>query len=338
MKKLKLVGAILAIMLATGGSAVETKNKSDSEKAQAQSNLIELEFAAIARKMAISDPQGVMSRWMQPGAYKKWQELTAEMFDGKNSPELSDFFTTSLVLLGPQNNDTGIVALYSPWQDAILILQTDNSDPVRKIEDFVFLPGSMLRDEQNHDKFAQSVFPTETPLSVALWKLYDSSVKKFESTFPLTAEPGLKPVRNFDAKAALKAIRKNSLARFGLLMKLLDENNTLPLAATMVFTKILRDSNQELASKQFQPGLSIELLESFYKLSPEIRKGLTLYFYLANDKQELFAFSHVDFTRLVVIIAQPKDDKSQPAFEFFDFNSSPELLNSWQKTIGENKK
>ena len=207
--------------------------------------------ALIVRSAAVGNPKVAFAQWFNPPAAKEFEELTSATFEGQRSYELSDFFNTSLILVGAQQPQRGITAFYSPWQDAILLVRTEGSGDARRGAEFLFLTGETFRGETFRDSM-EVVTPEKAPLSVNLWRVYSATVAKFNALFPEGGTPDLAGLRKaLDQRAEYRNIRLRSVARTLLAKKLMTEPYRKGLANCLIALRTLQRGDLKVLNKVF---------------------------------------------------------------------------------------
>ena len=203
-----LIAAALAALLST--SAAEPPEMSTAAKLGA------------TRVIASELPGKALKDWMTKGAYNRWLSVYGGMVaPDDSSPMVADFFGHALLLTGREDAQNGIYAFYNPLQDNILLVQTDNQDPVPRIEDFVFMTGTDFRGETLKDKeYPQAIAPVAGDFDAVLLKNIAAVARIFHAAFPAGEKgtPSLGKFRKFadsaDKVAANAALRLALWERF----------------------------------------------------------------------------------------------------------------------------
>ena len=148
------------------------------------------ERIAATRLIAAAQPGKALKDWMSVGAFARWRNIYGAMIrTDDSSAMMTDFFAQAILITGTQNSQSGIWALYNPLQDNVLIIQTDNTERVPRIEDFAFLTGADFRGEKTaKDERPQAIAPTKGDLDAVLLKNVAATAAVFHKTFPANAE------------------------------------------------------------------------------------------------------------------------------------------------------
>ncbi len=334
---LKLLYGTLLTLLAVslplmGEEAAKTPQPTPELTQQEKLVVTEIMTATIARELAITDPKKTMKNWMTSGAYAKWEKLTAPMFDGDNCPELSDFFSTSLIFVGLQNSETGIVAFYSPWSDTILLCKTDNTTKLQGVENFVFLPGSVFRkDKQAPDDCPQTIIPTKSSLSVALLDTYLRTKDVFLANFSTEKQIAANEFfRSPQEPENLDIIRRNIQTRGVLSLPLKESANLGNRKKLEQIVNALRTSNADEIRLKLKRNSDQKMLDAFLTTPAKLRQELQVFSFLQNKEKCLAALSHPNFTQFVVIISFAQNNTEDISFEFFIFNTAEEVIQAWK--------
>ena len=162
-------------------------------EAPAPAKAIKLTLAeriAATRLIATVQPGKALKDWMSAGAFARWRNLYGAMIrTDDSSAMMTDFFAQAILITGTQNSQSGIWALYNPLQDNVLLIQTDNTERVPRIEDFAFLTGTAFRGEKlAKDERPQAIAPTRGDLDAVLLKNVAKTAAVFHKAFPAKAE------------------------------------------------------------------------------------------------------------------------------------------------------
>jgi len=284
--------------------------------------------ALIVRSAAVGSPRTAFRKWFMPPAAAEFERLTADTFDGQRSYELSDFFNTSLILVGAQQPDRGITAFYSPWQDAILLVRTEGRGTDRRGAEFVFLTGETFRGEKFADSL-EPVTPKEAPLSVTLWRVYSATLAKFNSLFPEKGVPDLSGLtKDLDRAAEFRHIRLRSAARTLLAKKLMTEPYREGLANCLIALRALRRGEPEVLKKVFGARDEAGLAGMIEKIPQSVRKNIEPVYSLVSKDSALFGYLNPGAPRFIFIVGVDKTGRF--ALEWFDINESGALLKAWE--------
>lgn len=284
--------------------------------------------ALIVRSAAVGDPQEAFAKWLKPAAAKEFAGLTAATFEGRCSYELSDFFNTSLILVGAQQPQSGITAFYSPWQDAILLVRTEGCGDARRGAEFLFLTGETFRGEAFTDSL-EVVTPQKAPLSVNLWRVYSKTVEKFNTLFPEGGTPELSGFRKtLNQRAEFENIRLRSAARTLLAKKLMTEPYRQGLANCLIALRALQRGEPKVLNKVFGAQDTVGIVPLVEKIPPEIRKNIEPVYSLVSADSSLFGYINPGAPRFVFLASVDKEGKF--TLEWFDLEESARLYKAWE--------
>jgi len=310
----------LAAMLLSGFESVAQERK--HVKALSEEDKATVKVVAVIstlRKYAQVKPMNTFGRIMTPAAFKLWTETVTSLKPGIRSG-IVDFLNTSLILVPAQEVDSGISALYSPFLDVILLLQTDNVDDIPRIENFCFLTGSDFRGEKTDwETFPGSILPLKQPLMFELLDLTAKTEKKFNDM--MLKDKTFGKYLSL-AKTNFKYIERNMHARSQMAFALLQKENKTHFVRMALIQKMLQEGKlNAIKSNVNQSGK--RFVDAYASLQNEIKKGMKLCHTVIGKDHVLYAFCNKEFARFVVIVTVNKDDrKPQWSFEFFDINSA----------------
>lgn len=284
--------------------------------------------ALIVRSAAIGNPKTAFKEWFTPQAAAEFEKLTEATFEGKRSYEISDFFNTSLILIGAQKPDQGITAFYSPWQDAILLVRTKGSGTDRRGEEFLFLTGETFRGESFKDSM-EIVAPQKAPLSVNLWKVYSATLARFNTLFPENGTPDLSALaKNLNPAAEFQNIRLRSAARTLLAKKLASDAYRKGLANCLIALRTLQRGEPAVLKKVFGEQDTVGLVGILEKFPSGLLKNIEPVYSLVTDETALFGYLNPGAPRFIFIVSVDKAGKF--TLEWFDINESENLLKAWE--------
>lgn len=261
--------------------------------------------------------------WFKPVVLTRWNDLTKDMLVEEQNEELYDFFQGSYILLGQQNSNEGIAALYNPWVDAILLLHLDNSSEVVKVNNFVFLDGETWRNEEGVNTSRKE------NLSVTIWRKFSESVSKFDTQYIRFQSSDFSKLLEVNQKKELKNIRQKTIARMGLMVKLFDGENNVVLTKIAALRKEIHKSEIINFKRHFVKNQNQVVLDSFVGLPHLIRKGMRLYAFIPTTESTLVAFVNPEMPRYISIFKIP--NSGGLTMEWFDINDSSKLINAWDK-------
>lgn len=289
------------------------------------------------RFLAALAPVEVMKDWMTPGAMTKWNSLYGMFFlkDGK-SPVMSDFFSFALQLSGPQSTESGIFGFYNPYQDTILLVQTDNSDRVPKAEDFVFLSGTAFRGETlATGEQPQAIVPSKENLDTTLMKNIAAVTEIFQRDFPKTAKNfSLAKYRGLDEIKTLEGVVGNASLRVFLLNKFGEDQAAADALKAGEIALQLWNSDATAMAKYFAASDEAKsMLTAFASLSGEVRESLEISLYLKNKSETLFGFASPKLPALVVLVQVANEKAAKPNFVLLPLDGGfpAEVLAAWKQ-------
>lgn len=267
-------------------------------------------------------PGDVLKDWMTAGALKKFNEeyVGLTMPDG-SSPILMDFFSYALIFKGSQNDLSGIYAFYNPFQDNLLLIQTDNVDRIPRIEDFVFLTGSDFRGEKlQQNEYPQAIAPTREMIDVVLLKNTALVSEIFHREFPAGAAAiSLRKYRN--KSDSFEKIIFNAQLRLALLEKFTipESKNAAELAGEVVLQLWESDLSGlkkffRFSTEDFTPA------ETYCLLPARVRASMLPVFYFQSKKEVMLCFASRFLPELVVLIKTDQGKKDKPLFVVLPLN------------------
>jgi len=336
---LRAATALLLTVVAMGGRAMENcANKSAEELASTAEGRLLMYAEAVGsfREAAMKDPVMAVQTYFSEKTSAAWNSQLSSEFEVAVQ---ADFFRGGILLSGPQNDHSGIVGIYNPWWDAMLLLKcTFDFDRVSEkactISEFYFLSGETFRDEDSTlGKIrTATVVPVQNPLSVELWQSVSATVAKFEEV--LAADGAVTWGRLARTLRGLRQAdeRCRMAARAGLRLKLqlmmLRDGNATAIGAHVV--KLARDGNLYQLYSYFREPNSRKLLSKFVEIPEIFRRDYVLYGYMATREGRLYVIVNQKFPRFYVTVTVPADVPKTPAsFEWFDLSKSAEMLDIW---------
>lgn len=292
--------------------------------------------ASAFRESAMEDPEKAVRFFFAESASQKWHAHVDPDFAVQQQ---SDFFTGSISLSGSQNPGGGIVGLYNPWWDTILLLKleaTGGDDKIRSavgVSEFHLVSGETFRGEPDTEGVGtRTIVPEKDPLSVELWRVCSSTRSMFESYFPCESKPSWgkfgKVLLSRDTKREMERIQTRSVLRLQHSVGLLNNSRDAGIAA--VLTRLARNGNLYELYKHFRLKESRPLLQTFAELPEMFRKDFTPYCYLPKKEATLYVLVNKKVPRLYVtvsLLANPTAATS--SMEWYDLTQSDELLAAW---------
>ncbi len=291
----------------------------------------------------------------------KWKrDVEIRLLLGKEV--LADFFTGAILLSGPTRtrggatkamSSEGIVGLYNPWWDAMLLLHMATREvhpdfvmpeapslsvtPAVVVKDFKFISGETFRGESvEKDAVAirrTTVIPEDDPISAEVWRVTAATVKQFERVLPLEG----KRVSFGGCGAAVMCpdyeLESRRLAlRAGLRLKLSLAllKNSQAFGIGIHVQKMARNGSLFQLYSYFREPESRKLLSQFSELPSEFRKDFVLYGYVPTKEATLYVLVNKKFSRLYVTATVPTDVPKTPAsFEWYDLDKADEMIELW---------
>lgn len=342
-----LVGAgigmlVLSALAQSGGDAMTPANVSKALTADAQSHVVTcVSIASSFRESAMEDPAKAVDYFMDDKVKSRWNVKIAT---GMSVQQLTDFFTAASTLSGPADKRAGVVGLYNPWWDAILLLNITSNPGANfdnapfKISDYVFLSGETFRGEKTEGATrCLTVVPESDPLSVELWRVTSGTRKKFTEMFPAEGKGGGALGRLSKFRLALddesegkemERIQTRSALRLQHSLALLKNARDTGLA--YFITRLARKGNIYRLYKHFREPNSRVLLKPFSELPEITRKGFTPYCYIPTERATLYVLVNKDIPSLYVTVTLMKDIKAETSsFEWYYLTQADELLAAW---------
>ena len=296
--------------------------------------------AASFRESALEKPTAAIEYYFSESARSSWRiKIDSEMI----AQQQSDFFLGSILLAGSQNEKGGIVGLYNPWWDGILLLQLDGNgkgdDNDAKhssvqIAKYYFLSGETFRDEPPSKEIAtKTVVPQTDPMSVELWRVCAGTRKAFLDKFPLETNPSWDGCREMlmglDHRREMERLQTRSALRMQHYLGHLKNKKSVGIGAYL--QNLLREGSDLKLRQHFQEEHTQVLLNSFRELPKEFRKDFFRYCYLPTKDGTLYVFINKKMPRLyatVTMQTMPPTAKTT-SLEWYDLIQCDELLNVW---------
>ena len=313
MKTTKILMATLAVLCvaASNWAAAPAPEQNNSSK------------LAALRVLTAATPGKALQNWMTTGAWKRWNDIFGGLIlkSGK-APLLSDFFSNAIQMTGPQSETSGITAFYNPYQDTILLIQTDNADRIPRIEDFVFLSGPLFRGEKLlENQYSEVLAPQKAKLDFLLVRNITSVRSIFEKEFPKNAKTfSLAKYRAIKPAIIVKGVMDLATLHLLRLISLFNTEAKNDLLQVGKYSAVLWEGKLQGIKDTFAfPGNDVSGAELYVKLNPEIRSSLLPCLYFRNKKGMLLGLAsrlHPDF---VILISVPANSGTKPLFVFLPF-------------------
>lgn len=292
---------------------------------------------AAFRLAAMQGQNAAFKRLLTPGAFAAWRKQIALMNPQSAPRGVTDFINTAVLLVGPQTPDDGLCALYSPFQDVILLIQTDNSESFSQAENFRFLPGAVFRGEKLSETPPASLIPDKgVPLTIALMKVFADTEKVF-NRIAATASPLAKYPAATEAQT--RWIEKVMDTRNLCALTLLKEEHRESFFLATIIRACLKDATAAELQARLQPGAYQEQAASFTALPAEIRSGMELCHYLSSPERDLYAFMNKLFPRYIAIVtADLKAENAKWTLEWFDIANAKDLYPLYEKELAQSRR
>ena len=308
-----------------------------ADKADQKAAVQSVATIAAFRLAAMQGQTAAFKRLLTPGAFAAWQKQIARMNPQSAPRGIADFINTAVLLVGPQSADDGLCALYSPFQDVILLIKTDNSESFSQAENFRFLPGAVFRGEKLAETPPPSLIPgSGVPLTIALMKVFAETEKAFNKVAATSS-----PIAKFPAasEAQTRWIEKVMDTRNLCALTLLKEERRESFFLATIVRACLKDATAAELQSRLQPGAYQEQAASFAALPAEIRKGMELCHYLSSPERDLYAFMNRLFPRYIAIVtADVKKEGAKWTLEWFDIANAKELYPLYEKELAKSRK
>lgn len=280
------------------------------------------------RIMSIKDMISASKHVMTASAHAKML-TTFELIDHDiRSVCFIDFFNTAIPLVSEGKGGGGINALYSPFQDVIMLIQTDNIEEFARIENFCFLSGNVFREEiVKENTFPESIFPKNIPLTIALMKQYTATEECFKS-FSQKEEN----ISKMEAKSAanFKYVVNNMVMRNRCALSLIHDHQEKAYDALFKIQATLRAGIAEDFNKKVQDGPFHAMVDSYSQLPAQIKSSMSLSHFLATNERVLYAFCSKLLPQFIAIFTvNPDNFDGQWTFEWMDITASKKLYNIW---------
>lgn len=310
-----LMSALGATALSVCAFAAENAT---AETPELKPGMTKIEKIATTRLIAATTPGNALKDWMTSGALKRWNDVYGAMIGSDGSSAImSDFFSGALLLSGPQNDMNGVYALFNPFQDTVLLIQTDNTELLPRIEDFAFLTGTDFRGETLKDnEYPQAIAPTNGNFDELLLKNTAGVYAAFNREFPQGAtENSIGKFRRFNNDGNYQKVAFNGALRLALLKKFtLPEANDDALAAGEI-ALLLWEGDEAKIKDFFTIPKAGDLFVKYYVSLPEqVKESMMPVLYFKNKQAVLFGFSSRLLPELVILVRVAADGKEKPRF------------------------
>lgn len=300
--------------------------------------------ATAFREKASDKPQDAVDYVFDSEAKEAWE---ADVVQGLSLHDvtLADFFTCAIPLMGPQNESSGIVGLYNPWWDAILLLEmypvaghpvARDGEPAVLVKNFHFLSGETFRGEEpearDEDVRRLTVVPEKDPISVEVWRVTSATVRRFKELLPIDGEDmfGGCGEMFITLDNALEARRLSVRAGLRLIFARTLLKDSKRLARGVHVLKMAKEGNLVQLYNTFRAPETRSMLGTFAELPQEFRRDFVLSSAVETPQATLYILVNRKYSRLYATATVPKDVPATPAsFEWYDLDRAEELLALW---------
>ena len=290
-----------------------------------KTEMTKIEKIAATRIIAAATPGNALKDWMTPGALKKWNDVYGSLVQSDGaSAIMSDFFSGALLLTGPQNDMTGVFALFNPLQDTVLLIQTDNSETLPRIEDFAFLTGTDFRGETLKDKeYPQAIAPTKGNFDEVLLKNTARVSSVFKRDFPSgAAENSIRKYRRFNSSDNCQKVAFNAGMRLAMLKKFtLPEANADALAAGETAQVLWKGDMAKMKDFFTIPEQGDVFVKYYASFPPQVKASMMPALYFKNRKATLFGFSSRLLPEALILVRIPAGGKEKPLFSMLPLSA-----------------
>ena len=297
--------------------------------------------ANLFRLNAAVNVEAAVQKWGSDAFKAKWKQEVGAVFDAKENIELQDFFTSAVVWVGGMREMRSVVALYSPWADALLVLalEIEPGDPTKaSLSDFAFMSGESLRGvAQIRPEEALALYQLKEPLKVAVARLYAPSVETFTRLYPPSGVPVLVPealkARLDSQVGELIVIKARLIVRMKMFQDYLDKENHGWLVESGVLIRALKAGDQAILLSFLSEQQSPAIVETICSLDPKIRGDFgPAYFSKAKDSV-IMGFVNPSAPRWLIeaTFLGEKPGKRSARIELMDLEASATALKLWGK-------
>ena len=312
-----LMSVVTAAGLAAGVCAAENPAGKQSVRQTGPTRLSAL------RLVTAATPGKSLKNWMTSGAWKRWNDFFGGLIlkNGK-SPLLSDFFANAIQMTGSQSETSGITGFYNPYQDTVLLIQTDNSDRIPRIEDFVFLSGPQFRGEKlAENQYSEVLAPTKSKLDYLLVRNITAVRAIFGKEFPKNAKTfSLAKYRAVKPEVIVKGVMDHATLHLLRLLSLFEADAKKDLLEVGKYSAVLWEGKLQNIKDMFAfPGDDASGAELYVKLNPKIRSSLLPCLYFRNKKGMLLGLASRLYPDFVILISVPENSGTKPLLVFLPF-------------------
>lgn len=316
-----VAGCIAVIMLAA--FVVKAMSPAETKKRQKEATAAVL----ITTSLRTLGLQGRFISCLPAELAAKWKKELSQLYVNGKSPLITDFFRGAVMMVGPQNNNNGIIGFFDPWSDNVLLLAV-NYEKKLIISDYRFLSGTFFRTgKAAPSRLSQTVFPTEMPLEIALLKAVSETKKKFMAVFPvMMKEISLKAVPAAGKDSIAESVL-NIAGRFERAMTLISTKDNELLAKMVLCNTLVQKSPIAGFEKMFDSSAStMKMAKAIVSIPANLRKGFKICYYLPTKSASIFSYMNPRDPSLIVMIEVPNDRKKRYRLVLMNLGMADQLL------------
>lgn len=184
------LAVLVAVLVASSRLFAQDGNPPAKQPTSArEQELAELAVAAdFLRLEAGADCTKAMATRTCQGMCDAWQEQVGKFF--RDDPDdIQGFFRSSVILLGRVRDNRGVVGMYNPWLDGVLLTAWEKfaADGWKAVR-FVWMSGATFRGEDfGETEYCPVWVGKKGPLSSSVIDVSNATAKAFEKRFPIDA-------------------------------------------------------------------------------------------------------------------------------------------------------
>ncbi|MBR0458896.1 MAG: hypothetical protein IJJ26_06640 [Victivallales bacterium] len=326
MKRILLMACFAGLMSTSSFAAEKEAQPLSPETVQGTKVLL---TAATLRDLAARKSESAVKALFSSRGELRWQRVTSEF----SEEQLNDFFLGSIIM-GSKNPDYS--ALYNPFWDTLLLLNSTGLPDVPKVDRFAFVSGHKFRGEPYamNPEAVEGTVPDANPYAVDLWNVCSRTKKHYETLYAPKAASELSRFMVTDLKD-IEQIQIRSAIRLRLLLKFM-KNKPMQREAQRI-SRYLTAGNEEKMKKYFKDG-GANFIPQFVRLNPLLRQKYIPYCYFPGKDATLFVFFNSELPRIIATVTIPSKSFTR-IFEWYDLMASEELLTAWNsvKEVKEEK-
>ncbi len=275
------------------------------------------------RQAACETPGEAVKAFFSPRADLRWSNLAREF----SEEQLRDFFLGAVVLRGPFSGDGAVCAVYNPWWDTVLLLESSGLPEVPKFNRFYLLAGEIFRGEPvASPPVVHSVIPGDLPIAVEAAKRYAATLAHFETLYADQSRITLLEHPDSLSEENLTAIQCRSGLRLKLISMLLHNQshyNEIHQLAQMLQSGAERDFLAVFTTPE-----NAGIIKPFLQLNELLRKNFIPYGYVPTAEGRLYVFVNAEFPRLFATMSLGGGWR-KTVFEWYDIAHSGEIIAIW---------